>query len=102
MFDDLFAHEAFALIRTRGSDSVTLLAGARTDLDSLADIALTDLFEALPNHSIEFVDRGGFEASDADYASLVRTVIDEEIGQGEGANLVVARKYRATVADWGH
>jgi len=29
-------------------------------------------------------------------------VIDEEIGQGEGANLVIGRKYRATVSDWGH
>ena len=148
MFDDLFAHEAFALIRTRGADEVTLLAGPRTDFESLADIplattgqpgweslvlvpfaqvrergfvahqdgaplsvikaevrrevALADLLGALPDQPIEFADRGGFETSDDDYASLVRTVIDDEIGQGEGANLVVARKYRATVADWGH
>ena len=40
MFDDLFAHEAFALIRMRGADVVTLLAGPRTDLKSLADIPL--------------------------------------------------------------
>jgi phenazine biosynthesis protein phzE len=148
MFDDLFTHEAFALIRTRGAETVTLLAGPRSDVESLADIplastgqpgweslvlipfaqvrergfvahqdgtplsvikaevrrevALADLLAALPDESIEFADHGGFETSDADYASLVRTVIDEEIGQGEGANLVVARKYRATVAGWGH
>src|SRR5690242_9035273 len=40
MFDDLFAHQAFALIRMRGADAVTLLAGPRTDLESLADIPL--------------------------------------------------------------
>ena len=40
MFDDLFAHEAFALIRMRGADTVTLLAGSRTDLGSRAEIPL--------------------------------------------------------------
>ena len=56
----------------------------------------------LPDAPIEFVDRGGFETSDDDYAGLVRQVIDQEIGNGEGANLVIGRKYRAQVADWGH
>jgi phenazine biosynthesis protein phzE len=150
MFDDLFAHEAFALIRMRGADSVTLLAGPRTDLETLADIplqggagggweslvlvpfaqvqergfaahqdgtpltvvradvrrqvALDELLAELPDEPIDFAGGApnGFETSDADYASLVRTVIDEEIGQGEGANLVIGRKYRAKVADWGH
>ena len=40
MFDDLFGHEAFALIRMRGADTVTLLAGPRTDLETLAQIPL--------------------------------------------------------------
>lgn len=148
MFEDLTAHEAFALIRMRNADAVTLLAGRRTDLESLADIPmaasdepgwnslvlipfaqvrergfaahqdgtplsmiaadicrelpLDDVLAALPDVPIGFTDRGGFETSDTDYAALVRTVIDEEIGQGEGANLVIGRKYRATVADWGH
>ena len=148
MFDDLFAQPAFALIRTRDADTVTLLAGPRDDLESLADIPLTasgqagweslvlvpfaqvrergfvarqdgtplsviradvrrdvplaDVLAALPDEALEFTDRGGFETSDADYASLVRRVIDDEIGQGEGANLVIGRKYRATVADWNH
>jgi phenazine biosynthesis protein phzE len=146
VFDDLFAREAFALIRMRGRDEVTLLAGDRTDLESLADmrlaatdapgweslvlvpfaqvrergfaahqdgtplsviradvrreVPLSDVLAALPDEPIEFTERGGFETSDADYAALVRTVIDDEIGQGEGANLVIARKYRATVSDW--
>jgi len=148
MFDDLFAHEAFALIRMREADTVTMLAGPRTDIDTLAEIplaarggsgweslvlvpfaqvqergfvahqdgtplsviqaelrreaALADVLAALPDEPIEFADRGGFETSDDDYAALVRSVIDEEIGQGEGANLVIGRKYRATVSDWGH
>ena len=148
MFDDLFGHEAFALIRMRGADTVTLLAGPRTDLETLAqiplqggsgsgweslvlvpfaqvqergfvahqdgtplsviradvrrEVPLADVLAALPDEPIEFAEPGGFETSDEDYADLVRAVIDEEIGQGEGANLVIARKYRATVSDWGH
>ncbi len=147
--DDVLAQPAFALIRVRDSDTVTLLGGTRTDIDALADIPLAthgagptwdslvlvpfaqvrergfeahqdgtplsviaadvraevplaEVLAALPDAPVEFVDRGGFETSDADYAEIVRHVIDEEIGRGEGANVVVGRKYRAQVADWGH
>ncbi|HYG94022.1 MAG TPA: anthranilate synthase family protein, partial [Nocardioides sp.] len=50
---------------------------------------------------VEFVDRGGFDVDDDDYAKVVEAIIKDEIGQGEGANLVVGRHYRAVVADWG-
>jgi phenazine biosynthesis protein phzE len=39
----------------------------------------------------------GFDIDDADYATLVRQVIAEEIGRGEGANFVLKRTYRATL-----
>lgn len=150
MFDDLFAQESFALIRTHGADSVLMLAGPRADVATLADIPLAtgdadaqvwdslvlvpfaqaqergfvvredgtplsvlsahlrrevpldDVLAALPEAAIEFADRGGFETSDVEYAALVRRVIDDEVGQGEGANLVISRKYRAMVEDWSH
>ncbi|SKB07558.1 anthranilate synthase family protein [Aeromicrobium choanae] len=66
------------------------------------DVALADLLEVLPDGPIDLADRGGFETSDEDYAAMVRRIIDDEIGQGEGANLVIGRRYRATVADWDH
>ena len=146
--DDLLAQPAFALIRVRDSDTVTLIGGPRTDLDKLSDIPLVpgsdrawnhvvlvpyaqvrergfeahqdgtplsaieaaysaevpiaELLDLLPDAPIEFADRGGFESTDDAYAGMVRTIIDEEIGQGEGANLVIGRHYRAQVADWGH
>ena len=50
---------------------------------------------------VEFADRGGFETDDDDYAKVVDAIIRDEIGQGEGANLVVGRHYRAVLADWG-
>ena len=56
--------------------------------------------DALPDVPVEFADRGGFATSDDDYASVVEAIIRDEIGQGEGANLVIGRHYRAVVADW--
>ncbi|AWB93845.1 anthranilate synthase family protein [Aeromicrobium chenweiae] len=146
--DELLAQPAFALIRVRDSDTVTLVGGPRTDLEQLADIPLRagverswdhlvlvpyaqvrergfeahqdgtplsaievvhsaevpveELLSLLPDVPVEFTDRGGFETSDEAYAGIVRQIIDDEIGQGEGANLVIGRHYRAQVADWGH
>ncbi|MET0952197.1 MAG: anthranilate synthase family protein [Aeromicrobium sp.] len=148
VLDELLAQPAFALIRVRESDTVTLVGGPRTDLESLADIPLKagtgrawdhlvlvpyaqarergfeahqdgtplssievaysaevpldDLLAALPDVPVEFTDRGGFETTDDEYAGIVRQIIDDEIGQGQGANLVIGRHYRAQVADWGH
>ena len=148
MLDDLLSQQAFALIRVRDADTVTLIGGPRTDLETLGDIPLVpgsgrgwdhlvlvpyaqvrergfeahqdgtplsaieavierevpldDLLGVLPDVPIEFIDRGGFETSDDDYAEIVRSIIEEEIGRGQGANLVVGRHYRAQIADWGH
>ncbi len=143
---DLLAQPAFALIRVRDADTVTLVGGPRTDIDTLdqipldertgwqnlvlvpfaqarergfeahqdgtplsvidaqvsTEVRLDDLLAELPDVPVEFVDRGGFETSDEDYAQVVRRIIDDEVGQGEGANLVIGRHYRAQVADWGH
>src|SRR4051794_4386722 len=71
------------------------------DVDFEAEVAFTDLVDALPDEAVEFEDRGGFETSDEDYAAVVRRIIDDEIGNGEGANLVVGRHYRARLQDWG-
>ncbi len=148
LLDDLLDQPAYALIRVRDADTVTLVGGPRTDVETLADIplrtgsgrawdhlalvpfaqirergfeahqdgtplsvieaavqhdvGLDELLDELPATPIDLADRGGFETSDDDYADMVRHVIDEEIGCGEGANLVIGRHYRARVADWGH
>lgn len=146
--DDLLAQPAWAIVRTRDSDTVTLVGGPRTDLERLADVPLgtgpghgweqlvlvpfqqvrergfeahddgtpltsiaaellrevplDEVLAMLPDTEIELADRGGFETSDEEYAGIVQAIIDDEIGRGEGANLVVGRRYRAQVADWGH
>lgn len=71
------------------------------DIAVETEIPYADLLGALPDVPLEFADRGGFETSDSDYADVVRRIIDEEIGNGEGSNLVVGRHYRAELSGWG-
>ena len=71
------------------------------EVESELEYSVADVIEAIDEVPVEFVDRGGFETDDEAYAKVVEAIIEDEIGQGEGANLVIGRHYRATVADWG-
>ncbi len=70
------------------------------DLEVEHEVAVSDLLGGLPDLPIDFADRGGFAMGDAEYGDVVEQIIRDEIGQGEGANLVIGRHYRAVVADW--
>ncbi len=70
------------------------------DVEVEHEVGVEDLLAALPDAPIEFADRGGFGIDDASYGEVVERIIRDEIGQGEGANLVIGRHYRAVVADW--
>jgi phenazine biosynthesis protein phzE len=147
---ELQAHEAWAVIRLKDSPTVTLVGGARSEVERLVDVPLTEgvpeagrrfdrllavpfrqvrergfeahddgtpltvvdieleaevplaaLLESLPDEQVTFSDRGGFDTGDEEYGAVVDAIISDEIGNGEGANLVVGRHYRAQVDDWG-
>ena len=150
-FDEVLHRSAYALIRFGNEDSVTLLAGERTDLERLADIPLehgtpapgrrfdrlvaipyrqvrergfaavddgtplssvtidherslplAEALAALPDQPPVFTDRVGFETADDDYEQVVAAVVRDEIGNGEGANLVIGRTWRAQAEQFGH
>jgi phenazine biosynthesis protein phzE len=96
----------FRQVRERGfeahDDGTPLVA---VDVASEQEFSVAEVVDAIDDlvgdGSVDFADRGGFDIDDDAYAKLVATVIDDEIGQGEGANLVIGRHYRAHVADWG-
>src|SRR6476619_2459951 len=121
----LQGHEAWAIIRrsTRAGDrdTVGLVGGRRHVVESILDVPLeegvpddghiADRLLAIPFRQVA---ERGFEAHDdgtplvvvdveTELEFSVAEVVDaiDDIGQGEGANLVIGRHYRATVADWG-
>jgi phenazine biosynthesis protein phzE len=71
------------------------------DVESELEFSVAEVVEAIDEVPVEFTDRGGFDTDDEVYGELVKAIITDEIGQGEGANLVIGRHYRAQVADWG-
>ena len=71
------------------------------DVESELEFSVAEVLDAIDDTGVEFADRGGFETDDEEYARLVDAIIRDEIGQGEGANLVIGRHFRAQVADWG-
>ena len=147
--DEVLSAPAWALIRTRDADTVTLLAATRSDLGELAEIPLADgsptagrrhdslvlvpyaqvrergfaahqdgtplshlaidrehemalpeLVSLLPTGPPTSAESAGFELGDDAYADIVDRVIRDEIGTGQGANLVIGRRYAARLAGW--
>ncbi|ROT29325.1 anthranilate synthase family protein [Micromonospora sp. HM5-17] len=60
-------------------------------------VPLAEALAALPDTTVPVRD-GGFDISDAEYAATVDRVLRDEIGRGEGANFVIHRSYRGTLA----
>ncbi|MGK5729869.1 anthranilate synthase family protein [Streptomyces sp. URMC 124] len=95
-------HDALALvpfrqIRERGFD-------VRDDGTPLAvllpqeshELPLDEVLAALPAHTVR-VEGGAFDVGDDAYADIVRRVIDDEIGTGEGANFVIRRTFEGEI-----
>ncbi|MBT2470678.1 chorismate-binding protein [Streptomyces sp. ISL-66] len=94
------AHELLALvpyrqITERGfaahDDGEPLIAMTITDQEALP---LAAALSRLPNEPVK-VDQDAFDIEDAEYADIVRRVIAEEIGTGQGANFVIKRTFTA-------
>ncbi|MBD0739958.1 anthranilate synthase family protein [Streptomyces sp. CBMA29] len=98
---DALALVPFRQIRERGfdvHDDGTPLTVLRPD-ESYA-FPLAGLLAALPDREVR-VEGGAFDVDDDTYAGIVERVIEDEIGRGEGANFVIRRTFRGTVADHG-
>ncbi|MFZ4267881.1 anthranilate synthase family protein [Streptomyces arboris] len=68
--------------------------------DETHELELAEVLAALPAHDVTVEDRG-FDVPDAEYAEIVRRVIRDEIGQGEGANFVIRRTFRGEIPGFG-
>ncbi|MFF9068588.1 anthranilate synthase family protein [Streptomyces sp. NPDC014891] len=68
--------------------------------DEVHELPLAEALDRLPAHDVA-VEGGAFDVSDEEYAGIVRRVIDEEIGSGEGANFVIRRTYTGEIPGFG-
>ncbi len=92
----------FRQIRERGFDCIDDAAPLSVIHTPIrAEVPIAELLAVLPDEPIGVTGEPGFETSDSEYSELVRRIIRDEIGAGQGANLVIARRFRATLADWG-
>ncbi|MGH3471720.1 MAG: anthranilate synthase family protein [Nocardioidaceae bacterium] len=93
----------YAQVRERGfeaPDDDAPLSAIEVALE--VELPVVELLEMLPPQPLRIAADTGFDIDDDTYAAIVSDIIADEIGNGQGANLVVGRSYRATVADWGH
>jgi phenazine biosynthesis protein phzE len=65
-------------------------------IDEHLAVSRDDALTALPSEPVPFED-AGFDIPDEEYADIVRRVIADEIGRGEGANFVIRRDFTARV-----
>ncbi|MFF7243858.1 anthranilate synthase family protein [Embleya sp. NPDC008237] len=91
---ELLALVPYAQIRERGfecrEDGTPLRCLKVTEQRRLP---LDEVLAALPQVPVE-LRGGGFDVDDETYATIVKRVIEDEIGTGEGANFVIRRDYR--------
>ena len=76
-------------------------ADRSSTIEAELEVPVDDLLAALPDDA----DRASPTAAASrptttPYGKVVEQIIRDEIGNGEGANLVIGRHYRAVVADW--
>jgi phenazine biosynthesis protein phzE len=100
--DGQVRHSVLALVPYRqitergfaaADDGTPLLAMRITGQE---DIGIAEALERLPEGDLELTEEG-FDISDEQYAELVRRVIRDEIGTGEGANFVLRRSFLARI-----
>ena len=78
------------------ADGSPLLAMSVTDQ---GQIATSEALRSLPDEPIALTG-GRFDTEDDAYADIVRAVLDNEIGSGEGSNFVIKRSFVTTITGY--
>jgi phenazine biosynthesis protein phzE len=77
-------------------DGTELVALTITDQQTLP---VREALRRIPDLPLA-VGEGAFDVDDTEYARIVRRIIDEEVGQGEGANFVIKRSFVTDIGDY--
>ncbi|WP_405809855.1 anthranilate synthase family protein [Streptomyces sp. NBC_01520] len=68
--------------------------------DEAYELPLDEVLAQLPSHGVR-VENGAFDVPDEEYADIVRRVVEDEIGRGEGANFVIRRTFGGEIPGFG-
>ncbi|MFD4034926.1 anthranilate synthase family protein [Streptomyces sp. NPDC058637] len=68
--------------------------------DESYELPLDEVLARLPSHGVR-VENGAFDVPDEEYADVVRRVVQDEIGRGEGANFVIRRTFGGEIPGFG-
>ncbi|MEU0821862.1 anthranilate synthase family protein [Streptomyces mirabilis] len=94
---DLVVLVPYRQIAERGyahqDDGTPLLA---MTVDEQTRLSVEETLATVPDRPFELAD-AGFDTDEAEYETIVRKIMSEEIGHGEGANFVIKRSFVATV-----
>jgi 2-amino-4-deoxychorismate synthase len=97
---DLLALIPYRQIGERGfecaDDGAPLIAMTVTGQDT---VPVGEALDRIPDQPLAVSD-GHFDVSDHDYAEIVRRVVKEAIGEGEGANFVIKRSFLVDIGDY--
>ncbi|MDQ0796823.1 anthranilate synthase family protein [Streptomyces sp. B1I3] len=81
-------------VRDDGTPLAVLVA------DESCELPADEVLAQLPAHDVR-VEGGAFDVGDEEYADIVGRVIEDEIGQGEGANFVIRRTFEGSIPGFG-
>lgn len=81
-------------VRDDGTPLAVLVA------DRVRELPLAEVLAHLPAHDVR-VEGGAFDVPDEAYEDIVRRVVEDEIGQGEGANFVIRRTFGGEIPGFG-
>ncbi|MEV2247838.1 anthranilate synthase family protein [Streptomyces sp. NPDC049970] len=81
-------------VRDDGTPLAVLVA------DAVYELPLAEALAQLPGHGVRVRD-GAFDVTDDAYEDVVRRVVEDEIGRGEGANFVIRRTFGGEIPGFG-
>ncbi|MFG2487223.1 anthranilate synthase family protein [Streptomyces virginiae] len=64
------------------------------------ELPLAEVLTRIPDAPVHLAEGGAFDTDDEAYAAIVRQVVTDEIGTGEGANFVIKRSFVADITDY--
>ncbi len=90
----------FAQVRERGYEAHSEGEPIRCiDITRQTRVDLKELLGSIPSDQVKLKNGIQFDRMPEEYAEVIRQVLDEEIGQGEGANFVVANTGRGSIVE---